>query len=125
MDRNQWRIIGVVGSRKRTTFDDEELVYDQIKKLWVKGETIICSGGCMKGADAMAKKICFVHELPYLEFPAEWSRKGKSAGYQRNVIIAEWSDFLIACVAPDRKGGTEHTVERFKHLKGTERLIIV
>lgn len=125
MDRNQWRIIGVVGSRKRHTFEDEELVYHQIKKLWLKGETIICSGGCMKGADSFAKKICFVHELPYLEFPAEWSRRGKSAGYQRNGIIAEWSDFLIACVSPDRKGGTEDTIKKYTQIKGTEKLILV
>ena len=125
MDRNQWRIIGVVGSRSRDTFEDEELVYGQIKKLWIKGETIICSGGCMAGADAFAKRICFVHQLPYLEFPAEWARKGKSAGFQRNGIIAEWSEFLIACVSKDRTGGTEDTIKKYTNIKGTEKLFLV
>ena len=123
--RGDWRVIGVVGSRRRNTFEDEELVYHQLKKLWLKGHTIVCSGGCMKGADSFVKKLCFVHDLPYLEFPAEWSRKGKSAGFYRNSFIAEWSDFLIACVAADRTGGTEDTIKKFLNLYSSEYLIIV
>lgn len=125
MKKDSCRIIGVIGARSRDTFEDELLVFDQIKKLWLKNNTIICSGGCREGGDAFARRLSYLHQLPYLEFPAEWNRKGKSAGFQRNGDIAEWSDFLIACVSENRKGGTEDTIEKYIKLKGTEYLFLV
>ena len=58
--------------------------------------------------------------------PADWKRYGRGAGFVRNTDIATGSDYLIACVAPDRKGGTEDTVRKFcKKLGLTEEEAIV
>lgn len=123
--KDSWFIIGIVGTRQRDSWEDQELVFEKLKEHWVKDRTIICSGGCGKGGDRFAKNIAYLHELPYLEFPAQWSRKGKSAGFSRNTDIAEWSDMLIACVSKDRKGGTEDTIQKFCSLGKKESLHLV
>ena len=47
----------------------------------------------------------------------DWNTHGKSAGFIRNTLIAEDCDVLIACVAEDRKGGTEDTIKKVKALE--------
>lgn len=118
------KIIGIVGTRQR---DDEHalfLVAEAFRKIFQEGDWI-CSGGCPHGGDRFAKTLHRTFSTPYLEFPANWNKHGKSAGYIRNVDIAKFSDVLIACVAPNRIGGTEHTIKEFLKLHGEEHLIIV
>jgi predicted Rossmann fold nucleotide-binding protein DprA/Smf involved in DNA uptake len=43
--------------------------------------------------------------------------------YRRNKLIAEESDILIALVAKDRKGGTEHTIKEM--LKLNKQVVIL
>jgi hypothetical protein len=47
--------------------------------------------------------------------------------YARNTQIAEKVSVLIACVASDRKGGTEDTIRKFQHkrLAAVQQLILV
>jgi hypothetical protein len=125
MARAEWLIIGVVGTRSRDDWGSQELVFNKLKELWVKNKTIICSGGCGKGADRFARNIAYVHQLPYLEFPAEWHRKGRTAGFARNTDIAEWSDVLVACVNKERTGGTEDTIKKFCALGKEQSLHLV
>ncbi len=45
--------------------------------------------------------------------------------YARNKLIARDADVLIACVAEDRKGGTEDTIKHFcKKLGKSEKQLI-
>ena len=81
------------------------------------------SGGCPKGGDAFAEKLARDFGIPILIFHARWNHKwieeerhftctyNKAAGFIRNSPIAEKSDILIACVHPDRTGGTEDTIK--------------
>ena len=45
--------------------------------------------------------------------------------YARNTLIAQDSDVLIACVAADRKGGTEDTICKWKKLNPGKEPILV
>lgn len=109
------KIIGIIGTRRRNTTKDFKLVYDKFFELYEEGD-IICSGGCSEGGDHFAYIIHKDNAIPYIEFPANWKKYGKKAGFIRNLNIAEWSDILIACVAEDRTGGTEDTINQFKKL---------
>jgi len=117
-------IIGIVGSRRRNSKEDYKKVEEAFLKVYQPGDSI-CSGGCSKGGDRFAEQIAIKFKVPIKIFPARWDLYGKAAGFKRNTTIAETSDILIACVAEDRKGGTEDTIKKFKKLKENGKLVIV
>ena len=99
--------LAIVGSR---TFNDYDLF---VKKLmyYVAIETIdlIISGGAI-GTDSLAKEFTVHFNMPYLEFPAEWDKYGKSAGYRRNIDIVRACDEVLAFWDGKSKG-TKHTID--------------
>ena len=120
------KFIGIIGTRRRDTEEDWLLTFKAFVDIYEEGD-IIVSGGCPQGGDRFAKMIHEKYYIPYLEFPANWPRFGKRAGFIRNTDIALWSNYLIACVAEDRKGGTEDTINKFLDFynKPKENLILV
>lgn len=95
--------LGVIGSR---SFQD----YPFMAKIldWFEISEII-SGGA-KGADSMAKKYAINNGIKYTEFPAEWDKYGKSAGYRRNEKIVDRADEIIAFWDGQSKG-TKHSID--------------
>jgi len=106
------RII-IIGSRRRNEPADWLLTESAFLNIYEKGDIVI-SGGCSKGGDYFAEIISARYEIPIVIFPANWEKFGKAAGFIRNTDIARNGDVLIACVAPDRKGGTEDTIKKFR-----------
>lgn len=115
--------IGIVGSRRRDTDRDQLLVRLALGKVYEGGDGLV-SGGCPQGADRFAEIIAREDQIPITIYYAEWVRLGKRAGYARNRYIAEDATVLIACVAPDRRGGTEDTIRQYLTL-GKDQLILV
>lgn len=113
--------LGIVGSRRRFTFTDMELIRCRI--LALKPDMIV-SGGCRIGADRFAEEIATELGISIIIFRPDLKRKFPapsrhdiiSAYYARNWKIAKESDHLVALVAPDRKGGTENTITYFEKL---------
>ena len=121
------KTIGIIGTRRRDTFYDFNIVYNMFTKHYIDGDSI-CSGLCPEGGDRFAVIIADRLGLPddkKIWHPAEWDKYGYSAGYKRNTYIARDSDVLIACVADDRKGGTEDTIKKFIRFHGKGWLLIV
>jgi len=126
--------IGVVGSRRRNSKEDRSLLLDVIiSKIAEHGidKIQLVSGGCSKGADRFAEDIhkelalplpMIIHRPdktklnPNLPTRAAWAE----INYARNTLIAEDSNILLAMVAPDRKGGTEDTIKKFRRIKRKE-----
>lgn len=121
--------IGIVGSRRRDSDADFEAVECAFAKIWRPGDEIV-SGGCPKGADSFAEDIASVtpggpHFIPlHIHYPDQSKldpvllKKNRRAAYAqinyaRNTLIARDAEVLIACVAPDRQGGTEDTIRKF------------
>lgn len=117
------KIIGIIGTRRRDGFYDMEKVWQAFLGIYEIGDEIV-SGGCPTGGDRFAEAIAKKHQIPIKVYYAEWKRLGRSAGFQRNDLIARDADVLVACVAPDRTGGTEDTIRKFLAL-GKTRLILV
>jgi len=116
----EYTVVGIIGSRRRNTKEDEAAVRKMFESVAADFDllsvpTAICSGGCPQGGDRFAQLIAQDYGLPMLIHYPNWKKYGKSAGFVRNNDIAHDSDILIACVAPDRKGGTEDTISKFIH----------
>ena len=121
------KIIGVIGTRRRDAQEDYKKVKKAFLKHYEEGDAI-CSGLCPKGGDRFA--VMIADELGICDtlrvwFPPNWERFGKSAAFIRNGMIAMMSDILIACVAEDRKGGTEDTIRKFMKLGKAKFLVLV
>lgn len=119
--------LGVVGSRRRDTPADKELIRQAILKF---DRPVLVSGGCKRGADAFAEELAAELGLEIIVFlPDLYGVKTRfdyaARCYARNTLIADESDRLIACVAPDRKGGTEDTIKKFRKYNPSDRLILL
>ena len=112
------RII-IIGSRRRNSSLDFIEVKACFLTIYKKGDMIV-SGGCKKGGDRFAEILIDMYNTGKKIFKAEWKKYGRVAGFERNTDIAKYGTVLIACVAKDRKGGTEDTIRKFKrfHPKG-------
>jgi hypothetical protein len=118
------KVIGIVGSRRRTKLADYNKVLRTFWKVYKHGD-MICSGGCPKGADSFAEKIAEKFDIPIKIFLPKWKRYGRIATFMRNTQIARKSNVLIACPAPDRVGGTEDTIKKFtKKFKKTNLILV-
>lgn len=124
------KTIGVIGSRRR----DTDLDYAKTRKVFwsvAKRGDLIVSGGCAKGGDRFAECIAKKDACPiriHRPDQTQWNpllpyRAAYAViAYARNVLIANDADVLIAVIAEDRKGGTEHTIKCFlKKLCLTEK----
>lgn len=116
--------LGIVGSRRRNTPNDLILVREAITDIYENGDWFV-SGGRPEGADRFAEIIAAEAQIHIIIHRADWKRLGKSAGFQRNILIAQDAQILIACVASDRTGGTEDTIRKFRKIHPQGGLILV
>lgn len=105
------KTIGIIGSRRRDGLADLAKIERAFKTIYQEGD-IIVSGGCPRGGDRFAEIIAKQLGVPIKIHPAQWEVYGKAAGFIRNQFIADDADVIIACVAPDRTGGTEDTLKK-------------
>ena len=109
--------LAIVGSR---TFNDFDLLVKWIRpfKRYATTPIEIMSGGA-PGADSLAKKYAKSPSLfntTYTEYPAEWNKYGKSAGFIRNQIIIDNCDMVLA-FWDGQSRGTADTIEKAKKAK--------
>ena len=69
----------------------------------------VVSGGA-KGADSLGEKWAGQYNRDLKVFPAKWDEFGKSAGYRRNIEMADYADALIA-VWDGESRGTRHMID--------------
>jgi len=115
--------IGIVGSRRRCGAEDFYKVEKAFLEVYGDGDKIV-SGGCPKGGDRFAELIAKKYGAPILIYYPKWQALGVKAGFARNTCIAYDADVLIACVAPDRAGGTEDTIKKFEKTHPGKKAIL-
>lgn len=121
---NMSKVIGIIGSRRRDACYDLEQVTKAFNAIYQPGDTIV-SGGCPKGGDRFAEMIARGRNIPIKIHYPDWEHYGRTAGIKRNTLIANDADVLIACVSPDRKGGTEDTIRKFVKRGKEANMILV
>ena len=95
--------LAVVGSR---SFMDYDYMCEMLEWFTIRK---IISGGA-KGADGLAKRYAQENGIGYKEFPADWDKHGKAAGYIRNKQIVNAADEIVAFWDGFSKG-TKHTID--------------
>lgn len=116
-----FRII-IAGGRD---FNDYNLLKEKVDNLISekrKTHQIYIVSGKARGADSLGEKYANENGLNIMEFPADWDKHGKSAGYKRNVEMAENADALIAFWDGDSRG-TKHMVDIAKEKNLPTRII--
>ena len=94
-------------------FDDYGLLCESCDRfLAQKHQThsIVIVSGAARGADTLGER--YAHERGYdvQQFPANWRRDGKAAGFIRNRQMADNADALIA-FWDDRSRGTANMID--------------
>jgi hypothetical protein len=97
----------IAGSRN---FNDYNLLKTSCDNLLTQFTNIEIVSGTARGADKLGEKYAREKGYDIKEFPANWDKFGKSAGYIRNDEMAKYSDMLIAFWDGISKG-TKHMID--------------
>lgn len=87
--------IAIIGSR---TFNNYELLRQSLDEFSFEANadiSLIVSGGA-KGADSLGERYAQENDIETLIFLPDWKKHGKGAGFVRNQLIIDNSDFVIA-----------------------------
>ena len=108
-DRPIYKII-IAGGRD---FMDYNLLKEKTNKILQEKKVthkIVIISGCARGADTLGMRYASENIFDVDEYPADWDKYGKKAGYMRNVEMAENPDALIAFWDGKSKG-TKHMID--------------
>lgn len=96
----------IAGSRNNVTYD--EVLQAMMECPWTFEITEVVSGKA-RGVDTMGEQWAKENNIPIKEFPADWKKFGKKAGYIRNTEMADYADALI-CVWDGASKGSSHMI---------------
>jgi len=105
--------LAIVGGR---AFSDYELLKSWIQFFLNDTDNLIIISGGAKGADGLGKQFAAEFGLEYIEFPANWNKHGKAAGFIRNQQIVDACDMVLA-FWDGKSQGTADTIEKAKRAK--------
>ena len=71
--------------------------------------------GTANGADKLGEKYAAEKGLAVKQFPADWDKHGKKAGYLRNKQLAEYATHCV-CFWDGKSNGTKIMIELCKKL---------
>lgn len=97
----------IAGSRN---FDDYFKVQLYMYGFIQIGWDVEIVSGTAKGADQLGERFAKENNYKLKQFPADWNKYGKSAGYIRNEEMAKYADVLIAFWDGESKG-TKHMID--------------
>jgi hypothetical protein len=101
----------IAGSRSIT---DEKHLFRALKECPFEITGVVCGGA--RGVDKLGKNHAICLGLELHEFPADWDRHGKAAGFIRNSQMADFADALLA-IWDGKSRGTNHMVQEM-HKRG-------
>lgn len=91
------------------TFNDYDSLLQKCDYFLSQQTEIEIVSGTANGADKLGEKYGNEKGYPIKQFPADWDKFGKSAGYKRNEEMAKYADALIAFWDGNSKG-TKHMI---------------
>lgn len=97
----------IAGTR---TFNNYELLCQKCDDALRLQDQVEVVSGTASGADKLGEQYAKEKGYNIKQFPADWNKHGKSAGYIRNEEMAVYSDALIAFWDGQSKG-TKHMID--------------
>jgi hypothetical protein len=98
------------------TFKDYNLLSLKCDKILSQQTEIEIISGTAYGADKLGEKYANDKGYKLSQFPADWNKFGKKAGYIRNEEMANYGDALIAFWDGESKG-TKNMIDIARNLK--------
>ena len=111
----------IAGGRDYINLDNMEEVFLANFSKYTNDEVAIVSG-MAQGADITGVALANQYNLVTHQYPALWHMYGRSAGYKRNVQMAENATHLLAFWDGVSKG-TEHMINIAKRM-GLKTIIV-
>lgn len=106
----------VAGSRDYTNVEKVFRILDTISEDQIhRGYLIEIVSGLARGPDMFGKAWAEENNFTVHEFPANWEKYGKKAGFLRNKEMAEFSDVLLAFHI-NKSRGTMHMINLAREL---------
>lgn len=96
----------ITGSRD---WDDMVAVVRELRQIaeQLPADTVLVSGACPTGADAMCEQVWQGMSRPIERHPAQWQLYGKQAGYIRNAeMVGEGADHCLAFIRNGSRGAS-------------------
>lgn len=100
----------IAGSR---SFNNYIILHNKCTELLKNQFEIEIISGTANGADKLGERFAKENNYKLTQFPADWSKFGKSAGYFRNEEMAKYADALIVFWDGKSKG-TKHMIDLAK-----------
>lgn len=100
----------IAGSRTITDFGIvEEAIFEFLvtNNITLSQITEIVSGKA-RGVDTLGEQFAHKYGISIKDFPADWNKFGKSAGFKRNAEMGRYADQLIAVTIGSP--GTKHMI---------------
>ncbi len=110
--------LAVIGTKKFTDFNFLTTTLQKIPNI-----ELIISGGA-SGTDTLAKQYAIQNQIKFLEFPPDYKKHGDNAKHNRDKLIAEECDELIAFWDGECEG-TKYTMNYAEKLGKPIKLIQV
>lgn len=110
----------IAGGRE---FNNYELLKEKCDIALSKTENIEIVSGTANGADKLGEQYAKEKGYTIKQFPADWDRNGKSAGYIRNEEMAMYADAAIIFWDGASKG-TKHMIQLAKTYKLKVKLVM-
>jgi YspA, cpYpsA-related SLOG family len=102
------RRVLITGSR---TWADQATIRNVLARVW-HPDTVLVSGGCPRGADALGEQCWQAWGGQVERHPADWARHGRAAGFRRNQeMVSAGADLCLAFIR-EQSSGASHTADR-------------
>ena len=77
-------------------FNDYNLMRTKLDCFLKNLTNVEIVSGAARGADTLGERYAKEHNMQIKQFPADWDKYGKRAGYIRNSQMADYADYLVA-----------------------------
>ena len=114
----------VCGSRGIT---DKDWIFSQIESYWY--EHLACYSdpimieGAARGVDLIAKAYAVENDWKVEEYPAEWEKHGRGAGYIRNDIMVKAADEVLILLDGESRG-TKNDIDLCKKYNKPHKIVL-
>lgn len=111
----------VAGSRDFNNFELMERLLDMYFQRYSIDQIEIVSGGA-RGTDRLGERYANSRGIALKVMPADWNRFGKSAGYRRNELMAQYATHCIVFWDGESRG-TQHMINLANQYKLALRIV--
>lgn len=109
----------IAGSRD---FNDYDRLAERMDFYLQNQSAVEIVSGTARGADKLGENYAAESRLPVARFPAKWDLYGRSAGYKRNAVMADYADALVA-FWDGASRGTKHMINLAKEKNLKVRIV--